>query len=71
MGTILTLALQANKRIRGTPRLRCEPQAWVCFLRSPASAGETLLAAKFSLGGLFKRAGALFPATWPHIDSIR
>ena len=62
MGAILTLAQQVNKGIRGTPRPRCAPQTRVCFLRSPALAGETLLAAKFSLGSLFKRAGGTVPS---------
>ena len=61
MGAILTLAQQVNKGIRGTPRLQCAPQVWVCFLRSPALAGETLAVAKFSLGGLFRRAGGTAP----------
>ena len=62
MGAILTLAQQVNKGIRGTPRPRCVPQAQVCFLRSPALAGETLLEANFSLGSLFKRAGGTVPS---------
>ena len=55
---------------RGTPRLRWAPQVWVCFPCSPALAGKSLLAAKFSLGGLFKRAGGTVPETWPRINSI-
>ena len=61
MGAILTLAQQVNKGIRGTPRLEYAPQVWVCFLRSPALAGEALLGANFSLDGLFKRAGGAAP----------
>ena len=61
MAAILTLAQQVNKGLRGTPLLRCAPQAWICLLRSPTLAGDTLLAAKLPLGGLFKRAVGIVP----------